>query len=497
MAAADSPKPLILMVDDNPVNLTELYALLDEAGYEVLIAESGASALMQAERSRPDLILLDVVMPGMSGFAVCAQLKESPKTEAIPVLFTTALDATADKLQGLRLGAVDYITKPFQHEEVLARIDTHLTLARLRGELQASRERLSNILNHALDAIITVDEARCIVLFNAAAESLFKTRSGQALGNPLDRFLTPALERCLAGYFQSPNEPAFWLPEGLEALRSDGEPVAVEGSVSLCPSGGGRLFTVILRNAEERQRRLRAEAECRQLAGVNQCLEEELKAVHNPEELIGASQALRRVVNLVHQVADTHSTVLVTGETGTGKELIARAIHSLSGRKGKILVKLNCASIPANLAESELFGHEKGAFTGALARKQGRFEIANGGTLFLDEVGELPLDLQAKLLRVLQEGEFERVGGTQTLKTDVRLVAATNRDLAQMAREGSFRSDLFYRLNVFPVHLPPLRERSEDIPLLAQHFLNKYAAQLGKRIGVIPAATLAQFRAYG
>ncbi|QSA97919.1 sigma-54-dependent Fis family transcriptional regulator [Methylococcus sp. EFPC2] len=490
-------KPVILMVDDNPVNLAELYALLGEAGYEVLVAESGASALLQAERSVPDLILLDVVMPGMNGFAVCARLKESPRTEAIPVLFTTSLDDTADKIQGLRLGAVDYITKPFQHEEVLARVNTHLTLARLRGELESSRERLSRIVTYALDAIVTTDEERRIVLFNAAAEAMFACRSADVLGGSLDRFLSPTLKQRLLDYIGGSSEPAFWLPDGLEVLRGDGLPVPVEGSVSRVESGGERLYTVILRNAEERQKRLKAEAECRQLQGVNLYLEEELKAVHNPDDLIGSSPALRRAVALVGQVAGTDSAVLVTGETGTGKELIARAIHNRSARKDKVLVKLNCASIPANLAESELFGHEKGAFTGALQRKQGRFEIANGGTLFLDEVGELPLDLQAKLLRVLQEGEFERVGGTQTIKVNVRVVAATNRDLAQMAREGSFRPDLYYRLNVFPIHLPPLRERAEDIPSLVRHFVAKYANQFGKRIDSVPEATLARVGRYG
>jgi transcriptional regulator with GAF, ATPase, and Fis domain len=189
---------------------------------------------------------------------------------------------------------------------------------------------------------------------------------------------------------------------------------------------------------------------------------------------------------MVKCVAGTDSTVLVTGETGTGKELIARLIHTLSRRKDKALVKLDCTTIPANLAESELFGHEKGAFTGALSRKLGRFELADGGTLFIDEIGELPLDLQAKLLRMLQEGEFERVGGTCTLTVNVRVIAATHRDLAELCRQGRFRTDLFYRLNVFPIALPPLRERREDIPLLVKHFTQKYATELEKKIEAIP-----------
>ena len=193
---------------------------------------------------------------------------------------------------------------------------------------------------------------------------------------------------------------------------------------------------------------------------------------------------------VVHQVAETNATVLVTGETGTGKEFIVRTVHRKSRRRDQPLIKLNCTTIPKDLAESELFGHEKGAFTGALARKIGRFELADGGTLFLDEIGELPLDLQAKLLRVLQDGELEHVGGTRTVKVDVRIIAATNRDLKRCVEQGQFRSDLYYRLNVFPIHLPPLRERSEDIPLLVRHFVQKYATKYGKKITMVPEQTM-------
>jgi formate hydrogenlyase transcriptional activator len=198
----------------------------------------------------------------------------------------------------------------------------------------------------------------------------------------------------------------------------------------------------------------------------------------------------------VRHVAKTDSTVLVTGETGTGKELIVRAIHDLSQRKDKLLVKVNCAALPAGVIESELFGHEKGAFTGALMRKVGRFELANRGTLFLDEVGDLPLELQAKLLRVLQDGEFERVGGTQTLKVNVRLIAATNRDLERAVREERFRADLFYRLNVFPIVIPPLRRRRQDVPRLARHFAMLYASKMGKHVGTLGNDVLDRLAAY-
>jgi formate hydrogenlyase transcriptional activator len=228
----------------------------------------------------------------------------------------------------------------------------------------------------------------------------------------------------------------------------------------------------------------------------NLYLKEESQAETAFADVVGESHAIRKVLESVRMVAGTDATVLVTGETGTGKEVVVRAIHRLSGRKNKILVKVNCAALPSGVIESELFGHEKGAFTGALARRVGRFELANGGTLFLDEVGDLPLELQAKLLRVLQEGEFERLGGTQTLKVNVRMIAATNRDLKNAVEEGRFRPDLFYRLNVFPIPIPPLRERMEDVPPLTRHFVIIYASRMGKQIGTLGETVLSKLMAY-
>jgi transcriptional regulator with GAF, ATPase, and Fis domain len=214
------------------------------------------------------------------------------------------------------------------------------------------------------------------------------------------------------------------------------------------------------------------------------------------EQIIGNSLALEAVLEQVERVAPTDSTVLIEGETGTGKELIAQAIHNLSSRCGRPFVRLNCAAIPLDLLESELFGHEKGAFTGAIAQKIGRFELADKGTLFLDEVGDIPAPLQPKLLRVLQEQEFERLGSNRTHQVDVRLVAATNRDLAEMVNRGQFRSDLYYRLNVFPVMLPPLRARSEDIPALVTHFAGIFGRRMGRQIEHIPAETMSALNSY-
>ncbi|MCB0548258.1 MAG: sigma 54-interacting transcriptional regulator [Phaeodactylibacter sp.] len=228
----------------------------------------------------------------------------------------------------------------------------------------------------------------------------------------------------------------------------------------------------------------------------NTLLKEEINLHYNFNNIISQSKAYKRILRQAEQVAGTDATVLVIGETGTGKELLARAIHKLSKRDDNPLIKVNCAALPKDLIESELFGHEKGAFTGAYQQKKGRFELAHQGTIFLDEIGELPLGLQSKLLRVLQEGEFERVGGNKTIKVDARVIAATNRDLQQMVNEGLFRQDLFYRLNVFPIHNIPLRDRREDIPLLAHHFVKKHSDKAGKAIGNIPKSGINKLMEY-
>jgi formate hydrogenlyase transcriptional activator len=227
-----------------------------------------------------------------------------------------------------------------------------------------------------------------------------------------------------------------------------------------------------------------------QLAREKLYLEDEIRSDYQFEEIIGRSNALARVLREIQTVAPTDSTVLISGETGSGKELVARAIHQLNARRDHAFVKLNCAAIPTGLLESELFGHEKGAFTGAISQRIGRFELANRGTVFLDEVGEIPIELQPKLLRVLQEREFERLGSTRTLRTDARLIAATNRDLSALVDEQKFRQDLFYRLNVFPITVPPLRERREDIPMLVRHFAQQFARRMKKNIETIPSETM-------
>jgi formate hydrogenlyase transcriptional activator len=233
-----------------------------------------------------------------------------------------------------------------------------------------------------------------------------------------------------------------------------------------------------------------------QLEAENLYLQEEIKLTLNVDEIVGRSNAIKYVLFKIEQVGQTDSTVMILGETGTGKELVARAIHSQSRRKDRPLVKVNCAALSASLIESELFGHEKGSFTGASARKIGRFELADGATLFLDEIGELPLDLQSKLLRVIQEGEFERLGSSKTISVDVRIIAATNRNMKTEIEKGAFREDLWYRLNVFPITVPPLRQRKDDIPPMVEHFVSSFSRKVGKDITAVSSATLKKLQDY-
>ncbi len=335
------------------------------------------------------------------------------------------------------------------------------------------------------DAMLAVDRRGRVVQLNAAAERLLTVRRSSG-GQTLRDELRPVVEAALK--------------------RGDGRPEGYEQTIG-SRALGGQLRIVTLPVLRDRRpigavvvlplgEPGRVANPGPRMRSENLALREEVDQSSMFEEIVGASRSLRAVLTSVAQVAPTNSTVLITGETGTGKELVARAIHKRSPRARRAFVSVNCAAIPPTLIASELFGHEKGAFTGALERRAGRFELADGGTIFLDEVGDLPSDTQLALLRILQEREFERVGGTRSIRVDVRVITATNRDLNAAMETGAFRSDLFYRLNVFPIEMPPLRERPEDIPLLAAYFVDRYARKAGKPIGNIDPRTFEIFRGY-
>jgi len=372
-------------------------------------------------------------------------------------------------------------------------------LQRLQAE-RAAQEReaqLRLLVDNAMDAIIDFDDQFQVALMNPAARRIFGYSDTAQLRLDVRRLLTEPSRARLAGCVKELSAPnvgqSLWLAGGLDALSREGNRFQAEATLSHYVREHRHKFTLILRDVEER---LTAEQRIVTLTREARYLSEELKALQSFERIVGSSPALLRALRALDQVAATDTTLLLLGETGTGKELFARAAHAGSKRGQRPLVKLNCGAIPHNLIESELFGHEKGAFTGATQRREGRFVLADGATLFLDEIGELPLELQPKLLRVLQEGELEPVGSSRTTKVDVRIIAATNRNLAELVAQGRFREDLYYRLNVFPVTIPALREREGDVEEIARVFLDKYARQLGRSFAPLSEPTLRKLREY-
>jgi formate hydrogenlyase transcriptional activator len=737
-ARTEKTRGNLLVVEDDLHFRQTLEALLTGQGYEVRCADSGEMALRFVGENPPDLILLDIRLPDMDGFEVCQQLQEDPRTAGLPVIFISGLDGVVDKVKGFVAGGVDYLTKPFQAQEVLVRVGSHLNLKRAKEALQRTKEELEeriakrtaeienrlrfeqlltdlsarfvNIPPDRVDAEIEYGLRQILEFFQVDRVGLMRSLPDRSayqithgvysgnvppvpVGVELPRSIHPwayeklaekhevlfftrlddlppeaivdkqtyaewgmrsaldipiitggsavhvivinsvkserawpeeyiprlrllgeifvnALERkqirlqieerlrfegllsdLSAGFVNLPPEKVdSQINKGLRSIteffeadrcsiglfcddgttlalafeyhsedaepspeymskeqfpwyfdqlnrgnpivlnRVEDLPPEAEKERQLCLSKGMksllsiplvsegktlwscafvstrcerawpkeqvqrlRLVSTVFAGALVRKRmeeqlyaRLREiEALRKQLENENISLREEIKLQYVHQKIVGRSEPMNKVLAQVEQVARTDSTVLLQGETGTGKELLARAIHQLSARKDRPLVTVNCASLPPTLIESELFGREKGAYTGALTRMVGRFEAADGSTLFLDEIGELPQDVQSKLLRVLEEGWFERLGSTNTLRVNVRIIAATNRDLAQDVKAGRFRKDLYYRLNVFPISVPPLRERPEDIPLLVWAFVRQFEEKMGKRVDTI------------
>jgi PAS domain S-box-containing protein len=378
------------------------------------------------------------------------------------------------------------------------RAAAELRRMRVQEAVEEREDKLSRLVGSAMDAIIEIDDRFVISQVNRSAETFLSGGASDLVGLEFSVCLAPASAEKLRSLTREltqrdDGQRYLWIPGGLTAVRLDGKPFEAEASLSHYRANGRGYFTLILRDVEQQRE---AERRLHSLTNQTAYLTQEIQFLQNFGDIIGTSAALRRVLADVRQVADTDASVLIRGETGTGKELVARAIHAESRRGDGPMVTINCAAIPASLIESELFGHEKGAFTGATAKRDGRFAIADGGTIFLDEVGDLPRELQPKLLRVLQEGTFEPVGGSRTCTVDVRVIAATNRNLEQAASSGDFREDLYYRLNVFPITLPPLRERREDIGALAEAFTMKYAGRTGRTVEPPSPADIRRLNAY-
>ncbi len=373
-------------------------------------------------------------------------------------------------------------------------------MRRLRAEKQIleREEKLVKLFDSAMDAIVELDKDFKINRINSAASKVFGVTGENIKGRLFNQFLNKQSSSKLIKLTESldkrpEGEKFIWIPRGLRAYSAGGQEFPAEATLSRFEMGKEHFYTLILRNINER---LLSEQRIRSLTIESEYLKEELKSLTESDGIIGGSGPLIKVLKDVKKVAGTEATVLITGETGTGKELAARSIHSSSRRSEKPFIKVNCPAIPSSLIESEFFGHEQGAFTGATRKREGRFKVADGGTIFLDEIGDLPIELQSKLLRVLQEGEFEPVGSSNTEKVDVRVVAATNRDLMKEVKEGNFREDLYYRLNVFQIELPPLRERSGDVERIAQAFVEKFSKRNGLSLELLNEDDVRRLNAY-
>ncbi|WP_192348559.1 sigma 54-interacting transcriptional regulator [Algoriphagus sp. Y33] len=543
----------ILIVEDEFAVANDLRQILEKAGYRVSgIAFTVAKAIELKNQQKPDLVLLDILLKGeQTGIDLAKILAE----ENIPFIYVSANTNSSILEEVKTTQPYGFIVKPFREKDVLVALEiahyrhAHSIEVRVRQE-QALQIALTDALSGndpwelrllkvarlfqhhvpfdyfiiGLERDQMVDAYRSCSFFRMGKDEYQTIRTEnflQMTGITIEKYrairaqmpdTTEAIFNGAAFEEACRRDPLKQLIAGTFSLQSNlvmPHKTATNGTFFLCFFS--RQSTAYLKEHLHLLERLRPSLTLtvdrlmafdqiqrlsEQLDQENKCLQEEVKTGANFEEMIGESSALVNVFKSISQVAPTDYTVLILGETGTGKELIARAVHNRSARKGKTLIKVNCAALPPQLIESELFGHEKGSFTGATEKRIGKFELAHGGTIFLDEIGELPIELQAKLLRVLQEREIERLGGKGPISLDVRIIAATNRNLQAEISAGRFRSDLYYRLNVFPVKLPPLRERNEDLMPLAMHFLKKISKKLGKSLTGISESTKQQMLNY-
>ena len=536
--SSPEPKPgvereLIILADDSADMRRYLIRLLGDR-YKVRAFADGRQALEAIQELRPALVLTDVMMPHLDGFGLLRAIRDDSALVGMPVILLSARAGEESRVQGLQADADDYLVKPFTARELLARVAMHVRMANLRRETAEREERLRSEAELEREKVRASQErlGETSRLYRELQESEAKIRQSERearqlldlsplhiaeLGPDGARLYT---NRASLDYYCITLEE--WRDVGARQLLhpQDAEVVTNElpGKLqSASPfeyevrlktrDGQYRWFNYRLNPMLDEQGRItrwyaagtdidelkKAEQRLRE---ENVALREEIDKTSMFEEIVGTSAALKKVLSRVSKVAPSEASVLITGETGTGKELVARAIHQRSGRSSQPFMSLNCAAIPRDLIASELFGHEKGAFTGAMQRHLGRFELAEKGTIFLDEIGELPAETQVALLRVLQEHEFERIGGAGKIRADVRVIAATNRDLESAIASGTFRNDLFYRLNVFPLELPPLRNRREDITLLVTYFLHRYARKSGKHFTAVDKKSLDRLQAY-
>ncbi|MBI2354623.1 MAG: sigma 54-interacting transcriptional regulator [Deltaproteobacteria bacterium] len=452
-------QPTILIIDDDPDNLGIMTGFLEDQQFTILVAEEGEIGVARAGYARPDLILLDIMMPGMDGYETCRRMKAQESTREIPVIFMTALAKTEQKLRGFEVGAVDYITKPFQREEVLARVGVHLCIRQLAASLRERNDAIEAVFRSIQDAIITFDGDDNIVECNDAARKLLCI-GADGSGTPSRLEDLPSSGRIDKVVNECRRQRT---TIKLERHHYSNRMVSMAAS-PLLDRNGNHNGTVLVIHDETRLEEL----------------ERALKKRTHYHGIIGASEGMQSIYALLDAVSQVNTSVLIFGESGTGKELVAKAVHEMGRRSNRPFLKLDCTALADSLLESELFGHVRGAFTGATGDKVGILQKADGGTIFLDEIGDISPLMQTRLLRFLQEREIKRVGDSTPIKVDVRVIAATNKDLDEKVKAGTFRDDLLYRLKVYCIELPPLRRRKSDIPLLISHFLEEIGATLNK-----------------
>jgi PAS domain S-box-containing protein len=468
-------KARILVVDDEESLRFTFARFLSGAGHEVETAADYGEASDRIAQTGFDLVFADIVLGGKTGIDLLREVKE--RNPASPVVMITGYPELGTASDAVRLGAFDYIAKPVQKETLLHVADRAIRLKRAIDEKEQYRSRLEAIFTSVRDAIITVDEEMVIAEVNEAAGKTYGL-TRDAVGKPFSSFLRGCNGKCL---------------DALKEAMEKKQPVAVDRHECRLNDQQGRVLSLSASPLLDRKGEFSGAVMVVRDETRLAALERDLAERRQFHQFVGACGKVQKIYSLIEDLADVPTTVLVTGESGTGKELAADALHYTGARSEKPLVKVNCSALSEGLLESELFGHVKGAFTGAIRDKRGRFELAHGGTIFLDEIGDISPAIQQRLLRVLQEKEFERVGDSTPVKVDVRIIAATNKNLREKVRAGEFREDLFYRLNVVEIALPALRDRREDIPLLTDHFIRKFNAKLRKGIDAVSDDVLCLF----
>ncbi|MCF8068732.1 MAG: sigma 54-interacting transcriptional regulator [Desulfobacterales bacterium] len=468
----------ILVIDDEEDIRFAFKRHLKNAGYKVFVADSYHSALTLMENSEIDIVIADILLGEFTGIDVLDELR---KREILcPIILITGAPEIKTASEAVRLGAFDYVSKPIRKEQLLKVVSQALNHKMLVDEKETYKNNLEAIFASMIDAVITVDNDMCVLAVNKCAEKIFGFQKKEVIGKYMADLSIECLKSCRKIIRETLENKKVIKDRRIICRQQDYRQVLQLSCSPLRHNGRGISGAVLVVRDETRLFDL----------------EKELLERNQFYNIIGGNQRMQEIYRLLQDLSQTDTTVIITGESGTGKELVARALHYESPRQKNRMVSINCSALPENLLESELFGYKKGAFTGADRDKAGRFQLADGGTIFLDEIGDISPRIQLLLLRVIQEREFERVGDVNTIRVDVRIIVATNKNLKEKVKSGNFREDLYYRLKVMEINLPPLRERVDDIPLLVSHFLEKLSKKHKRIIDSISDDAMTQLIRY-